>query len=247
MKRSSDGVEKADPLLIVSERVRVAVMLQSWCDLTFLHWRYPPEVVQRLVPPPLEVETFDGSAWVGVTPFMLRDLRPMRLPPLPWFSHFPETNCRTYVKGPGGQSGVWFFSLEGARAIAAIGARLAYGLPYAWARMRVDRTATQLSYRSARLWPNSSGRTNIIVAPGEPVRTRPLDVFLTARYRLYSFILGRLTYTSVEHAPWPLQAARLIRVDQTLTAAAGLPDPEAEPIAHFSSGVRVRVARPKMA
>jgi uncharacterized protein YqjF (DUF2071 family) len=123
---------------------------------------------------------------------------------------------------------------------------MAYGLPYAWARMRVLKTATQVSYESARIWPNSSGRTKIVVAPGEPIRAEPLEQFLTARYRLYSFLLGRLTYTSVEHPPWPLQSARLIRADQTLTASAGLPDPEGPPLAHFSRGVGVRVARPKL-
>src|SRR5581483_5061957 len=101
-------------------------MLQSWCDLTFLHWRYPLEAAQALVPGPLQVETFDGSAWVGITPFVVRALRPPLLPSLPWISHFPETNCRTYVKGPDGHSGVWFFSLDAARAPAVMGARLGY-------------------------------------------------------------------------------------------------------------------------
>jgi uncharacterized protein YqjF (DUF2071 family) len=54
------------------ERLQHVPMLQSWCDLTFLHWRYPVEVVQKRVPPPLRVESFDGSAWVGITPFLLR-------------------------------------------------------------------------------------------------------------------------------------------------------------------------------
>ena len=227
------------------ERVQVAAMLQSWCSLTFLHWRYRLESLRPYVPEPLEVESFDGSAWVGITPFVVRDLRPVVLPPLPWISHFPETNCRTYVRGPDGHAGVWFFSLDAARAAAVAGARLGYGLPYAWSRMRVSIAADQVVYESARRWPDTRARTRFVIAPGKPIVPNALELFLTARYRLYAFRSGRLTYTSVEHKPWPLQAARLLKADQTLTECAGLPRPEGFPIVHFSQGVRVRVAFPQ--
>jgi hypothetical protein len=221
-------------------------MHQSWCDLTFLHWRYPADVVQQHVPRPLEVETFDGSAWVGVTPFVLRGLRPALLPPLPSISTFPETNCRTYVRAPDDSSGVWFFSLDAARATAIAGARLIYGLPYAWSRMRVVRDGYRLSYESKRLWPDTNGVTSIQVTEKHDIETGDLEIFLTARFRLYSFILGRLTYTDVEHAPWPLKAAEIISVTQTLISAAGLLAAlTTAPVIHFSRGVRVRIARPK--
>ena len=227
------------------ERVKIAAMLQSWGDLTFLHWRYPEDLVQTLVPSPLKVETFDGSAWVGVIPFVIRGLTPPLMPSLPWLSHFPETNCRTYVKGPDGHPGGWFFSLDAARAAAVVGARIGYGLPYAWSRMRVVKTETRMVYESSRRWPGCVGQTRIIVEPGAPIDPQPLDVFLTARYRLYSRIFGILTYTNVEHAPWPLHTAVLVDVAQNLTHAAGLPDPSGPPLLHFSPGVRVRVAPPK--
>lgn len=234
------------PALEPTERVHHAAMLQSWCDLTFLHWAYPVESVQRLVPSPLQVESFGGSAWVGVTPFDLRGLRPLLLPPLPWISHFPETNCRTYVRGPDGHSGVWFFSLDAGRAAAALAARLGYGLPYSWAQMSVEQSGKEIVYRSKRIISGRTAGTHIVVVPGAPIEPQPLDVFLTARFRLYSFVLGNLTYTSVEHPPWPLRSAQLIKAEQTLTAAAGLPDPQGSPMALFSPGVRVRVGLPEI-
>jgi uncharacterized protein YqjF (DUF2071 family) len=224
-------------------------MFQSWRELTFLHWRYAADIVERQVPAPLEVETFDGSAWVGVIPFRIVGLRPAALPALPWISTFSETNCRTYVKGPDGTAGVWFFSLDAARAAAVAAARLGYGLPYAWSRMRVTSlttgTARQMRYESKRRWPDARTMTDIVVEEGDAIEPGALEIFLTARFRLYSFLRGHLTYTSVQHAPWPLQAARVIRVEQTLTAAAGLPDPVGTPLAQFSPGVDVRVAAPK--
>src|SRR4051794_25391122 len=96
--------------------VRLPLMFQSWCDLTFLHWRVPPDQLREHVPAPLTIDVCDGSAWVGVTPFMLRNLRPPLLPALPWISNFAETNCRTYVRAPDGSAGIWFFSLDAARA-----------------------------------------------------------------------------------------------------------------------------------
>jgi len=227
------------------EPVRFPLMFQSWCELTFLHWRYPIEVVQRHVPPPLEVESFDGSAWVGVTPFIVRRLRPALMPRLPWLSTFPETNCRTYVRAPDGSCGVWFFSLDAARAPAVAGARLAYGLPYAWSRMAVTRIGRQLSYESSRVWPSANATTSISVVEKDEMETREVEIFLTARFRLYSFIFRHLTYTNVEHAPWPLRSAAILSAKQTLIEAAGLPPPAGAPVVHFSPGVHVRIARPK--
>jgi uncharacterized protein YqjF (DUF2071 family) len=229
-----------------TEHIRRPAMLQSWCSLSFLHWRYPVEALRPHVPEPLEIETFDGSAWVAVAPFVIRDLRPAWLPAAPWISQFPETNCRTYVRAPDGRSGVWFFSLDAARAAAVAGARLTFGLPYCWARMRVAISPDRVTYESSRRWPDTLGRTKIVVEPREPIDPSPLEIFLTARFRLYSFMRGRLVYAGVEHPPWPLQHARLIEAHQTLTDCAGLPPPEGAPLVHFSSRVDVRVGRPRI-
>lgn len=221
------------------------LMLQSWCDLTFLHWRYPVEVVQRHVPRPLEVERFDGSAWVAVAPFVIRDLRPPFLPSLPWISAFPETNCRTYVKAPDGSSGVWFFSLDAARATAVAAARLSYGLPYAWSQMRVTRRGREINYQSRRIWPDKHAEADIVIEEGAPVNAGELEIFLTARFRLYSFIFGRLNYAKVNHPRWLFRRAHVMAVHQTLTEAAGLPKPDGPPVAHFSPRLDVRIGAPR--
>jgi len=228
-----------------AEPVRHAVMYQNWCDLTFLHWRYPLDVVRQHVPPPLEVEDFEGTAWIGITPFFLRGLRPPGFPSLPWISNFPETNCRTYVRGPDGHSGIWFFSLDAARLAAVAGARVTYGLPYAWSRMEVTRSGSQIVYHSARTGPLPTASTDIIVEPGATIEAQPLERFLTARFRLYSFVLGQLVSATVEHEPWPLQTTRAVKLVQTILPAAGLPDPQESAHVMFSRGVHVRIAAPK--
>jgi uncharacterized protein YqjF (DUF2071 family) len=240
--QSRDFMNPADT---APEPLQHVAMLQSWCELSFLHWRYPLAMVQRQVPAPLEVESFDGSAWVGIMPFLLRGLRVEPLPAFPWISEFPETNCRTYVRAPDGHSGIWFFFLDAARALAVMGARVTYGLPYAWSRMRVTRNGGQVLYESTRLWPDSRSRTRILVEPGDEVNPEPLDVFLTARFRLYSFILGKLRCAKVDHPPWPLRSARLIEANQTLTVAAGLSEPLQADMVRYSPGVDVRISFPE--
>ena len=113
-------------------------MHHRWTAVTFLHWPYPPEVVQRLLPPGLEVDRADGTAWVSLVPFRMEDVRLPRLPPRPG-PRFPETNVRTYVRDRHGRVGIWFLSLDAARLGAVVTARVAYGLPYFWAAMSVRR------------------------------------------------------------------------------------------------------------
>jgi len=124
--------------------MRVA-MSQTWRRLTFLHWPYEPALVQPLLPSGLVLDTFDGAAWIELVLFEIYNLRGVL--------HFPETNVRTYVIGPDGNRAVWFFSLGAARLAAVLGARVAYHLPYFWAKMRVASQNPTIHYRSRRKRP----------------------------------------------------------------------------------------------
>ncbi len=217
------------------------VMFQDWETLTFIHWRYEIASIQRMLPEGLVVDSFDGSAWVGLVPFRVTNLRPPLAPALPWISHFPETNVRTYVRGPDGEPGIWFFTLEADRLAAVIGARTTFGLPYRWARMRVSENDGRAEYVSRRN-PN----TSIRVAIGTPIDASDRDVFLTARFRLYSLFLGRIAFADVEHEPWPLHSARIEVLHEDLMSWLGLP-PAGEPLVHYSPAVHVRVGRIRFA
>lgn len=228
-----------------SPTVSLPVMYHHWSDITFLHWRYPADLVQRLVPDALTVETFDGSAWVGLTPFLMEGVRPPGLPALPWVSRFPETNLRTYVRDARGRTGIWFLSLDVGRLPAALGGRAGYWLPYFWSDMDVRGDGALRRYRCRRTWPGPSGaRCDAEVRLGPELVESERDElahYLTARFRLFTLVAGRPAAAEVEHPPWPLHRAELVRLDQTLLTAAGLPDPDHAPIVHASPGVPVRV------
>jgi uncharacterized protein YqjF (DUF2071 family) len=225
--------------------VRPALMLQQWRLLTFLHWRYPAPVVQSLLPDGLTVQTFDGTAWIGLVPFVMHGVRAPGVPALPWLSRFPETNVRTYVEGPDGRVGIWFFSLDAARLAPVLAGRTGYGLPYYWSSMRVTVSGPELAYRCVRRWPGPAGaRCDAVVTAGPAYaddELGTLDHFLTARFRLYSVHSGRLVAADADHPPWPLHRGELRSLDQTVLQTAGLPAPQGDPLVHTSPGVKVRI------
>jgi uncharacterized protein len=123
------------------------IMGQTWEHVLFAHWPMRAGSLRRVVPDPLPIDEFDGTAWIGIVAFVVRALRPRGLPPLPAGSCFAELNVRTYVT-VAGRPGVYFLSLDAASRLAVVGARLTYRLPYFHARMRVSRAARRIRYAS---------------------------------------------------------------------------------------------------
>jgi len=162
-------------------------MHQTWGKLLFMHWRIDAGALRPLIPEKLEIDTFDGTAWIGIVPFTMWDIRalPPYVPPVPGLNAMDELNVRTYVHH-NGVPGVWFFSLDAARLPAVIGARAAYALPYFWSRMRVDCDGRSARYSSRRRF-SALGRCEIEVNIEEAIlQPSDLEIFLTARYRLYA-------------------------------------------------------------
>jgi uncharacterized protein YqjF (DUF2071 family) len=158
--------------------------------------------------------------------------------------NFLETNVRTCVVDGQGRRGVWFFSLDAASLAAVIAARAVYALPYFWARMALERDGASVGYRSRRIGRQGPG-CDARVRVREPIRdASELDLFLTARFRLYALRLDGVRPTEIEHAPWPLQRASVLQMWQNQLEAAGLPGPDGEPLAHFSERIEVTVGWP---
>jgi uncharacterized protein YqjF (DUF2071 family) len=218
-------------------------MRQRWEKLTFLHWSYDPRIVEPLIPAPLTLDVFDGAAWIGLVPFLIAGLRPPFLPALPWISRFPETNVRTYVRGPDGARGVWFFTLDADRLLAVLAARKVYHLPYNWAAMQVVNSSTGVRYLSTRKASFGYGHTDMLIRPGAPISLGKIENFLTARFRLYSAKCNRVYTVPIEHAPWPLQSATVMKLENSLVRSCNLPDPTGEPLVHYSDDLAVKIGR----
>ena len=239
----SSGLDRSAPCAI-----SYPLMLQTWEDLAFIHWSYEPDAVQKLLPRGFTVDTFGDRAWVGIVPFRIRNLRFPFLNLPKSVSTFPETNLRTYVRGPDGKTGVWFFSLDAQGWFPVVGARISFHLPYMYSKLQISHKMRRVEYIGRRVLPGNA-RYFLVINTGprlaEPEIT-PLDNFLTARYSLYTRLYGRWGQGLIEHDPWPLYRARFVAADffQTLTNAAGLPDPEGQPIAHFVLSINVSIGYP---
>lgn len=236
------------PPAAAPHRVPVPLNLHRWEAIAFLHWGVEPDVLAALVPSPLTVLTADGLAWVGVTPFRIH----VRLPGMPgsppgWV--FPETNVRTYVRGPDGREGLWFLHME-VPAAWFVAALRTVGLPYVRRRMAVEEQGAGIRYRSAPRRSEQQGGHDLHVVSGPPIAPvggGPMERFLTARWAAYHRRAGVLLRTPVEHEPWPLHTAEAPTCDAgPLFHAAGLPDPGGDPLVHWSPGVTVRVGAPAL-
>jgi len=224
------------------------VMRQRWERLTFLHWAFEPAAVQRLLPDGLEADVFDGAAWVGLVPFFMHVATP-RGREVPWVSRFCETNVRTYVRDRDGLAGIWFFSLDAARLGAVAVARTTYRLPYFWSAMRIAGASDEIGYRCRRMLPGPRDATSdVMIQIGERYAADEIDArdhFLTARWILFSVAGNRRLIARACHDPWPLHRARVLHIDDRLITAAGLPEPDGQPITLYSPGVDVTIGRPE--
>lgn len=221
-------------------------MHQTWHDLLFMHWRMPVEALRRYVPSVLPIDTFDGSAWIGIVPFRMSDVRLRFTPSVPWLSSFPELNVRTYVTLDG-KPGVWFFSLDAGNPVAVCIARTWFKLPYFDAAMHVIApTATNapiryLSRRTHRGAPAAEFAANY--APDGDVFRAPcasLEYFLTARYCLYTADRrGRVWRGEIDHPDWPLQSAQVEVRRNTMTNAFRIALPDDPPLLHFARRIEM--------
>jgi uncharacterized protein YqjF (DUF2071 family) len=181
---------------------------QTWEQLLFAHWPVPLEALRAHVPAGLDLDTYEGRAYLGLTPFKVTNLRLRGLPPVPVFSSFLELNCRTYVSQGGEKPGIWFFSLDASSRFAVEGARRLYKLPYFRARMSGPPrfTSVRLDGDRDRVW-ESTYRPAGAAAPA-PAPAGTLEHFLAERYCLYTAAEGgELHRAEIHHPPWPLQGA----------------------------------------
>lgn len=217
--------------------VRSWVMGQTWDDLLFAHLRASPDSIRALLPSGLELDLYEGEAWIAVTPFAVTGLRARGLPPLPFVSSFLELNTRTYVTA-GGKPGIWFFSLDASSELAVEGARRGYKLPYFRADMRAGWREGWLSYESRRRdlrGEAASFRARYRSSGGQiDPDPRSLAHFLTERYCLYAVDEGRLKRAEIHHRPWPLQPAEAV-LDENTMPPNGVEVFDEDPLLHFSA------------
>ena len=213
---------------------------QNWINLTFLHWLVDPELLSPYIPKDLELDTFEGKAYVGTIPFIMEKVRPYFLPYLPFITTFPEFNVRTYVT-KNGKPGVLFLTLDAQSRVTCFYAPRKYGLPYRYAKCRLKIDENRYSWASKRS-SDSVELEGEAIATGEKriAEKGTLEEFLFERYSLYTEHKGNLKMAYTLHEPWVFQDGEAKIVKNSLTECYDLGIDIMNPeFVHLSEGVYV--------
>ncbi|MFO0897058.1 MAG: DUF2071 domain-containing protein [Pirellulales bacterium] len=216
----------------------------QWLDLAFLHWPMTPAALRPWLPQGVELDVWEGQAYLGIVPFAMRGIRARGCPALPGCSCSLELNLRTYVRC-GGQAGVWFFSLDAQHPVLVYGARATFALPYYRSRMALDADEGWTRYSSCRVHRGAPPAHFAAAcrASGSSFRALPgtLEHWLTERYCFFTVDRrGRLRRCDVRHAPWTLAPAEHLIAKNDMGRILGLP-PFGEPaICHVAAPLTVR-------
>jgi uncharacterized protein YqjF (DUF2071 family) len=239
-------VENIDRLSIRKRpRDRTPIMQQTWGKLLFMHWRLPFDALRRAVPDQLSIDTYDGEAWVSVTPFTIWGMRASFLPPVPGFSEMHELNVRTYVHYKG-VPGIYFFSLDASSALAVLGARTFFLVPYFTAGMSLKQRGRRIDYHSRRTHANAPrAEFDASYEFGDLLgESRPgsLEFFLAERYCFYTVSdSGGVYRCRINHAPWKLRDATISPFKSSMIESHRLPTPTDAPLLHYSEELIVDV------
>ena len=219
---------------------RPHALVQEWRNLTFMHWEVDIELISKHVPKGLEIDLFEGKAYVGTIPFVMRNVRPRLLPAVPGISTFPEFNVRTYVKKDG-IPGVLFLTLDAQSRITCWHANRSYGLPYQYAKCELKSNTQGFDWRSER-------KSNGVRLEGyckllggkRQAELDSLEYFLFERYSLYTYHKGKVHRAFTLHEPWVFEDAEVDITCNTLTSHYNLGIDVLEPeFVHASHGVKV--------
>lgn len=220
------------------------IMDQSWEDAVFLHWRIPVDICAARLPAGVEPDLYDGSAWIGLIGFRMRNAGLGSGPAIPYFGSFNEINVRLYSREPDGTRGVVFLTLDASRLAAVLAARAA-GIPYVWSRCGHSRTGGAEYGYTVQRRRDMAGTSFAVAADAEHIAHDSLAVFFTARFGLHSRFGGETYYIPNAHSPWPLHPAQLTELDDSLLKAAGFEVEGPPESVLYSPGVRTQFGRPR--
>lgn len=173
-------------------------LYQEWNEVIFLHWEVSMEILQNLVPPQLQIDTFEGKPWVSLVAFSTEKVRPKGLPPFPPVSNFDEINIRTYIFS-GERKGIYFLSMEAAKLTSVKFTKWATELPYITSEMERGSTHFEATNK------NMQSEFRMEYKVGEKKEVKPqLEQWLTERYVLFQDGREHIVEFEVLHKEWPL-------------------------------------------
>lgn len=181
---------------------------QNWQDILFIHTPISQHTLRNFVPFPFKIDTYEGKGWISIVLFKAKKSRLRYMPS--WWSYptFYQMNIRTYVRF-GNERGVYFFSINANRLLAAIGGS-AVSLPFNKASISINEQNDYFVFSGKGLPYNRTGSVQISYRPQlTTFKPEPssLAYFLTERYCIWMIRGNHLIKAPINHTSWQLQPA----------------------------------------
>ena len=210
------------------------ILTQVWRDILFMHWPVPEQFMRPFIPEALELDTYDGSAWLSIIHLRITNMRGRGLPLIPFMNSYLELNVRTYVVRDG-IPGIYFFSLDANHLPTVAGAGIFTGLPYKLASMDYKKKKGKSCFSSRRR--KTKEEFHVIYHPEDllfEAEPGTLDHWLLERYCMYSFVGKSLFRGDIHHDKWKVRRGKADITSNTL--APFLPNSvfNQKPIIHFA-------------
>ena len=190
-------VSKSNPLL-----------LQKWETLSFMHWSVDKKIISKYIPNGLTLDLYENGAYIGLIPFMMKNVRPRWGFSVPFISNFPEFNIRTYVK-KGNKRGVFFLTLDAQSIITRIYASNFFHLPYRYSRGYVIRKNGSFLWSSNRLYKGFELEGSCEgYGEFEYAEKDSLEEFFFERYYLYISSNNQIKSGRIKHHKWKIKKAK---------------------------------------
>lgn len=217
------------------------IATQKWQEILFLHWPIPADILRKHIPSELELDLFDGHAWIGFVFFKAKGTRPRFMAPIPGLTSYLELNVRTYVTF-NGRSGVYFFNLDANSKLAVFLAKIGNFLPYRLASMSLADSSGRYVSKSIQKHRHQEAELldlSYEVIPGVLSRN-DLEYWLTERYCLWTKPKEKLLRVDIEHSPWKLHYVRGKIHHNSMVQLVNGHLQRLQPFAHYSTMKKVR-------
>ena len=218
------------------------ILFQKWEKLSFMHWRVDKNIIKRHIPDNLTLDLYDNEAYIGLIPFMMKNVRPWWSVSVPFISNFPEFNIRTYVK-KGNTRGVFFITLDAQSIITRIYASNFFHLPYRYSRGYVIDKNGSFSWRSNRLYKGYKLKGSCEgYGEYQQAKKGSLEEFLLERYYLFTSSGVYIKRGRISHERWNLKKARpkILINDFLESISLGVTQLLKPDFCHISDGVEVK-------
>ena len=216
------------------------IMKQTWKDVLFAHYPVQKKVLEKLVPSVLPLDTYNGTCWVSIVPYLTSSMHPRGFPPIPGMAAYPGFNIRTYVT-LNGKPGVYFFRLTAANFLAAHFAKTFFRLPYLYMDMKYKKVKNLIVFESEKKTGLQLLCNYKSISDPVPTEKGSLEEWLVERYCVYTVNKkGVPLRGDILHEPWLLEKAEAEFHQNTLLSSLNIVAENEKPILHYAKSRVVR-------